>query len=484
MISLRPYQQTLADAIRSQYAAGKRAVLAVAPTGSGKTQVFSYVAVGAAGKNKRVLILAHRRELIIQASRKLTLAGVRHGIIAPWAPFSREPVQIASVQTLARRLADPAFIEPDLIVIDESHHIIAAQYQTILQTFLNAKLLGVTATPERLDGRGLGAEAGGPFDCMVVGPTIRELIAGNFLCPSRVFAPAGNGPELSGVRTLAGEYHAGDLARAVNVPSIVGSAVEHYSRLAPGLPAIAFCANVAHATATAEQFRAAGWRAVMACGATPMLERDYAINGLASGQVQVLCAADLVSEGLDIPVLSVVIMLRPTKSLGLYMQQVGRGMRPAPGKDRLIILDHAGNTTRHGMPDAERDWSLAGKKRGKEKPPASRQCLKCYAVFAPTPICPECGDEYAPKPKPRTIEHVAGTLVEVTEAQARAMREADQVERQRYNYFRAEKLSVLLAGAKTEGELHEIAKARGFKRGWVFHIMTQRRVARGNRVLA
>ena len=465
MIALRPYQQALADAIRGEYAAGRKAVLAVAPTGAGKTVLFSYVAFNAAQRGKRVLILAHRRELIRQASSKLNDAGVPHGIIAPGYTPSRDLVQVASVQTMARRLADPRYAEPDLIVYDESHHAVAGQWAVVGAAYPEARILGVTASPERLDGRGLGIEAGGPFDAMVMGPTVGELMAGGFLTPARVFAPAGGGPDLSGIRTKGGDFDGAELASAMDKPALVGSCVEHYARLTPGLPAIAFCVSVAHAEHTAEQFRSAGWRAVAASGATPMAERDAAIGGLATGAVQVLCAADLVSEGLDIPAVSVVILQRPTKSLGLYLQQVGRGLRPAPGKTHLMILDHAANCLRHGMPDAPREWTLAGRPKGKKKeaPPASRQCPTCFAVTAPVPVCPECGHQFVTAA--REIEHVDGTLSEIDADRLTALRQT--------------KLHVLLKDARTEEDLREIAKAKQYKRGWVEHVLASRRQHQG-----
>ncbi len=465
MIALRPYQQDLADAIRAKYAARHVAVLAVSPTGSGKTVLFSYIAHNAAARGKRVLILAHRRELISQASRKLYDACVEHGIISPGHTPTRDLVQVASVQTLGRRLGDPRYQAPDLIVIDESHHAVAGQWATVVGAYPDARILGVTASPERLDGRGLGREAGGPFDAMVMGPSIAQLIAGGFLVPSRVFAPADGGPDLSGVRTKGGDFDGASLAAAMDKPGLTGDAAEHYARLTPGLPAVAFCTNVAHAEHTAEQFRAAGWRAVAASGKTPTAERDAIIAGLATGAVQVLCAADLVSEGLDIPAISVVIMLRPTQSLGLYIQQIGRGQRPADGKTHLTVLDHAGNVLRHGMPEADREWTLEGrKKRQKPAEAAVRQCPSCYAVHNIGPKCPECGHSYAAAAaEPKKIEVRDGDLQEVDQA--------------RLDHLKKAKLHDLLKDARSEAELREIAKARGYRANWVAHVLAGKKQA-------
>jgi superfamily II DNA or RNA helicase len=462
-VALRDYQARAVEAVRDAYRSSARAPLLVLPTGGGKTIVFSHVAAAAAERGKRVLILAHRRELVRQASAKLADAGVQHGIIAPGHTPTRDACQVASVQTLGRRISDPRYPAPDLIVIDEAHHAVAGQWATVCAAYPNARLLGVTATPQRMDGLGLGVEAGGPFDAMVVGPTVAELIGGGFLTPAKVFAPA-EAPDLSGVRTRGGDYEAGALADAMATPKIVGNAVEHYGRHAAGLPAIVFSPSVAHAEATAQAFRDAGWRAVAASGATEAAARDSAIGGLATGAVQVLCSCDLISEGLDVPAVGAVILLRPTKSLGLYLQQVGRGLRPAPGKTHLVVLDHAANTLTHGMPDADRQWSLAGKKkRDREKVDPARQCPECFSVHAPAPTCPECGHEY--QIQAREIEAVDGALSEVDGERLAALRAAP--------------LKALLAKAQSRAELAEIAKARGYKNGWVWHQMQERQQRAG-----
>jgi superfamily II DNA or RNA helicase len=460
-VALRDYQARAVEAVRDAYRAGARAPLLVLPTGGGKTVVFSHIGAAAAARGKRVLVLAHRKELIRQASAKLCDVGVQHGIIAPGFTPTRDMMQVASVQTLAGRLGDPRYLPPNLIVVDEGHHAVAGQWGKVLAAYPDARLLVVTATPERLDGRGLGVQAGGPCDALICGPSVAELTAGGFLVPARVFAPAEGGPDLSGVATKGGDYAAGALAAAMDKPGLTGDAAAHYARLAPGLPAVAFCASVKNAEHTAEQFRAAGWRAVAASGQTPGPERDAAIAGLATGAVQVLCAAELISEGLDIPGTSVVILLRPTKSLGLYLQQVGRGLRPATGKTHLLILDHAGNCLRHGMPEADQDWSLDGRKKRPKVAVAVRQCPGCFAVHAPAPACPSCGHTYAAAPAAKAeLEIREGNLQEVDGSRFEAIRKA--------------KLHELLKTAKTEDQLREIAKAKGYKRGWIQHILAAR----------
>lgn len=451
--------------LRSEYSAGRRAPLLVAPTGAGKTIILSAVAYGSQARGKRTLIVAHRRELIRQASAKLTETGVPHGIIAPGFTPSREMTQVGSIQTVGKRLDKmPPF---DLIVVDEAHHSIAGQYKQLIDSQPQAKLLGVTATPERLDGKGLGVSCGGCFDSLVMGPAIGDLIEQEFLVPSRVFAPA-EAPDLSSIRTKMGDYDTAGLLSAVDTPTLTGDALAHYTRHASGLPAIAFCITVQHARNVAAMFREAGWRAVCAHGGMPPAARDAAIRGLATGAVQVLTTCDLISEGLDVPSVGAVILLRPTKSLGLYTQQVGRGLRPAAGKKHLIVLDHAGNTLLHGLPDTPRQWSLDG--RAKKQPPASvRQCTKCFAMYPPQPVCPECGhcEVSASDDGPgaaRELQQIDGDLAEV--------------DQDRISYVRAAPLRDLLHRAKTEADLREIARIRGYKPGWIFHIMQQRRGAK------
>ena len=461
MIKLRDYQARATDEIRDAYRAGKRAPLLVSPTGSGKTVVFGYVAENAAAKSKRALILAHRRELIRQASRKLSEAGVAHGIIAPGFTPNRELVQVASVQTLARRLDElPLF---DLIIIDEAHHAVAGQWDRVIQAQPKARLLGVTATPERLDGRGLGVVAGGCFDHLVLGPAVADLIDDGYLTSARVYAPA-NAPDLSGVRTKGGDFAADQLEERMNVATITGDVLAHWNKLAPGLPTIAFCISVRHAEDVAATFRAAGIRAVCGHGGLPSAERDAAIAGLGTGAVQVLATCDLVSEGLDVPSVGAVILLRPTKSVGLFLQQVGRGLRPAAGKQHLVVLDHAGNTAIHGLPDDPREWSLDGRKKA-VAPPKVTQCPSCFALQRPARTCVACGFLIIQKTdKPgegRQLEQVDGELVEVDRARIAALR--------------ATKLADLLTGHETKAQLQEIARAKGYHPYWVIRQLQERR---------
>ena len=423
------------------------------PTGAGKTVVFTEIARSATARGKSVFILVHRRELVTQASDKLSKAGVNHGIIAAGFKTSKHRVQVASVQTLAKRLLTvPA--EPDLIIIDEAHHAVAGSWDKILAKFSSARVVGVTATPSRLDGRGLGSH----FSTLVSGPSVEQLTKLGFLSPHKVFAPPVIA-DLSNVKTRAGDYANDQLSEAMDRPTITGDAIGHYKRLADGLPAIAFCCSVAHATSVRESFNAAGYRAKLVTGKMKMEERDEAISGLADGRTQVLCSVDVVSEGTDVPAVSAAILLRPTQSEALYLQQVGRILRPQPGKI-AIVLDHVGNTVKHGFVDDIRKWSLEAKPKRKsyEVSLSVRQCPKCFAAFKPQPACPCCGFEFPVKPKRQLTER---------EGELREMRRLDAIERREKRKEQGR--------ARTLPELLALAKKKGYKPGWAHKIFYGRK---------
>ena len=451
-MQLRSYQLQAIASVRIAVMRANRALL-VMPTGSGKTVVFSEICRLANDKGKKVLILVHRRELVTQASDKLTKAGVEHGIIAAGFDPSDQPVQVASVQTLIRRLNSGTFT-PDLIIIDEAHHAVAGSWDKIISHFDDAKIIGVTATPSRLDGRGLGSH----FSTLVSGPSVEQLTKLGFLSQHRVFAPPVIA-DLSNVKTRAGDYANDQLSAAMDRPTITGDAISHYRRLADGLPAIAFCCSIAHATSVCASFNAAGYRAKLVTGNMPMEERDEAISGLADGRTQVLCSVDVVSEGTDVPAVSAAILLRPTQSEALYLQQVGRILRPQPGKI-AIVLDHVGSTLKHGFIDDVRPWSLDSKpKRQRKDEPAIavRQCPKCFAAFKPQPFCPCCGHEFKTKPKRELTQR---------EGELREMRRQDAIERREKRQE--------IGRARTLPELLALAKKKGYKPGWAYKIFYAR----------
>jgi DNA repair protein RadD len=459
-IQMRPYQNTLIERARANFMAGRRSQLLVLPTGGGKTVCFSYMAGRAVEKGLRVWILAHRVELLDQISRTLREFAVPHGVIAPgYIGDRRKPVQVASVFTLARRI--DRYEKPDLIIVDEAHHAISAStWGRVITAFPDAKLLGVTATPIRLSGEGLGDL----FETMVQGPTMRELIELGALSPYRLFAPAG--VDLSGVHTRMGDFVRGEIEAAMDKPSITGDAVVHYRKLAPGRRAVAFCVSVEHAVHVAEQFRGAGISAQAIDGGMDRALRASVLAEFSAGRIQVIASCDLISEGFDVPAIEAAILLRPTQSLGLYLQQVGRALRTFPGKTEAVILDHAGNVKRHGLPDEERVWSLDGsaKKKGAQKSEVPvKTCGSCFAtVHAAATHC-ACG--FAFPVQKREVEQVEGELQEIDLATAVRMRRQEQ------------------GKAQTEADLVEIGRKRGMRRPelWARHVMRARMAKQGAR---
>ncbi|MFZ9559255.1 MAG: DEAD/DEAH box helicase [Vulcanococcus sp.] len=451
-VQLRDYQQSAVDLLRGAFAQGRRAPLLVLPTGGGKTVCFCYVAEQASAKGRRALVLVHRQELLRQCSAALDRLGVQHGLIAAGCRFAPYSVQVASVQTLVRRM-DRLPWQPDLIIVDEAHHAVAGSWRKVLDRYSSSRVLGVTATPVRLDGKGLTDV----FDSMVIGPTIADLTAMGFLSPTRIYAPPTK-LNLKGIRTRGGDYDAKQVAEAMDAPSITGDAVEHYRRICPGVPAIAFCATVDHAKHVAEQFRAAGFRAESLDGSMDSSTRARLIDDLGCGRLNVLTSCEIVSEGTDIPVVTAAILLRPTKSEGLYLQQVGRVLRPAEGKSHAIILDHVGNVLTHGLPEEDREWSLDGtKKREGKKAPSVRQCPKCFAAHLPAPNCPACGHQYVGER--REIQEVAGELIELDRTMVTRQRRREQ------------------GSAQTLEQLIQLGRQRGYKNplGWAQHVYSARR---------
>lgn len=464
MLTLRPYQSKGVQDIRSSYLQGRKAPLLVLPTGGGKTVVFSHIAGSVASKGKRVMVLVHRVELLRQTSSALNKNGVDHGLINPqYTPDYRKPVQVASVQTLVKRLHFFHQYPPDLIVVDEAHHATAGTWKKIIAEFPTARILGVTATPCRGDGTGLGVDHGGVFDDLIIGPQIQDLIDQGYLVKPVVYAPM-NRLDLSGVKVVRGDYDTKALAEKVDKPKITGDVVAHYSKLCPGTPAVVFCVSILHAQHVAAEFRAAGYRAYAADGTMDDDTRKRILNGLGNGSVQVVTSCDLISEGTDIPAIGCAILLRPTQSTGLYIQQVGRALRTCEGKEHAIILDHVGNVLTHGMPDEPREWTLdgdvkrKGKKKGDEAPPVRvRQCPQCYSVHEPAATCPNCGHVY--EVDANKLEHEDGELQQITPEQALMLKRQKARE---------------VATARTYEELEAIGRKRGYKPGWARHMWAAR----------
>ena len=453
-MKLRPYQNEIISDTRLSMRQGCKKNLIVSPTGSGKTALTAEMLKTASRKGKRCWFIVHRRELIKQSVKAFDLVGIRHGIISASFPVEHQaPVQICSIQTLARRYKN--IPPPDMIVWDEAHHCGAKTYSDIHAHFSNKFHIGLTATPERLDGKGLNKY----FSHMIQGPSTEELIELGWLSPYKMFAP--NQLDTSKLHTRMGDYIKSEMNELVDKPVITGSAIGEYNKLAPGARAVVFCIGVKHSQHVVSEFNRRGIKAAHVDGETPRSERDRAIEQFAAGKIKVLCNVDLFGEGFDLPAIEVAILLRPTQSLALYLQQVGRSLRLYEGKKQAIILDHVGNCMRHGLPDDVREWSLEGKEgrlRGsKNGEPSIRNCPQCFAVqVSSKPVCNYCGHVF--ESQARSIEEVEGELQEVDPAVVRRQR----MEEQSY--------------AHTMAQLTALGIKRGYKRPhmWAKHVMQAR----------
>lgn len=455
-MSLRQYQIDLIEAIRAELPHHRR-VLAVLPTGAGKTHTFCTIAQRTSDKNNNVLILVHRSELLEQTSRRLTVMGVEHGIIAPKHPVTHAQVQVASIYAAARRLRQFPW-SPNLIIVDEAHHCTARSWQQVMAGYENAFIIGWTATPARLDGKGLSTA----FDALIEGPGIRRLIDAQYLSEYRLFAPPSQ-IDRSALKRRGGDFRTEEIEPVVTRPDVLFAAVANYQRCAEGRKAIAFCSSIRHAEQVRESFLKAGIPAASIDGTLTSNLRDDRIAKFKAGDIQVLVSVDLISEGFDVPGCDCVILLRPTASLAVYLQQVGRALRPS--ERPAVILDCCGNSIEHGLPCQPRTWSLDGKIKSREMDQQAvpiRVCEQCFAVYRPAPACPHCGHANVSKKElPREQE---AALEEVD------LRKAAAAEREEKKQKRRE-----VGQARTLEELLKIATDRGYAPGWAYAVMKSRK---------
>jgi superfamily II DNA or RNA helicase len=513
-ITLRPYQQTLKSEARSAMARARR-ICVVLPTGGGKSAVLSSIAADAAAKGKIVWILAHRRKLIQQLSETVARWDIEHGIIQSGKPQTDHKVQVGSVDTVVRRLDQ--YTAPDLIIVDETHHLSSGnKWGKVIEAFPDAYLIGFTATPERLDGKGLGDGKGGYMQALVLGPNAKWLTDNGFLAQSVVYSWPTKINDCLKVR--AGDYAPETSAAILDKPAIMGDVVAAYRKHLDGKTAIANCCTVAHAENVAASFNEAGIAAAAITGKTDKVVQDLLFAELTSGALKVLCQCELISEGVDVPSVSGGLMLRPTQSIALWLQQCGRVLRPKPDGGKAVILDFVGNAIRLGLPTDHRQWSLEGKAKRAKDAPGVRMCKVCYAANAITAkACAECGIEFEVKSVDE-IETVAGELAALA---PKGMRPGDPVFTDGENgvYYvasnpedgqvllcrsrvgaiqihkgtmRREQLdaSVVVnldslrphigapkrasSGAGTLEQLQQVEKQRGYKPGWANHVYRSR----------
>lgn len=441
-MELRPYQVQAKTAIYSAWSSGAKNVLIQLHTGAGKTVLFSNIIAENPGMS---IAIAHRVELVSQISLTLARYGVRHNIIAQKAAI-RNIVAIhmqelnqsffnvhascivAAVDTLVRMdAANNSWMKKvTLVVQDEGHHPLKHnKWGKAAELFPNARGLYPTATPIRADGCGLGRQADGIMDALVVGPPMQILIEQGFLTKYVIFAPPST-LDLSEVTISAsGDYSPPKLRTAVHKSSITGDVVKHYLKIARGKLGVTFAVDIEAATEIAQQFREAGVPAEIISSKTPDLLRASIMRRFRNREILQLVNVDLLGEGVDVPAIEVVSMARPTQSFALYSQQLGRALRPMKNKPHAIIIDHAGNVARHGLPDEIRNWTLSKRDRRNksvDKTIPLKTCLKCFLVYQRfARQCPHCG--YYTPPAERSAPHyVDGDLIELSPEVLAALR--------------------------------------------------------------
>ena len=436
MNQLRPYQNDVVEQLRTAWREGYKAPCIVLPCGGGKSCILADMARRTTYNGKRVLFLVHRRELVEQII----------GTFCRWGVDMRY-CDVMMVQTATRRRKK--LPHPDLIMTDENHHSLAVSYRNIYEQFPDVLRVGVTATPVRLNGDGLGDVN----DKLIIGVSAKWLIDHQCLAPYDYYAP--NVADLTGLHTKMGEYVTADIEKAMIKKAVFGDVISYYRKLADGKKAICYCASIKHSEAMAKTFCENGIPAAHIDGETPAVQRAQMIADFRSGKIRILCNVDLISEGFDVPDCECAILLRPTQSLTLYIQQSMRCMRYRTGK-RAVIIDHVGNYARFGLPDDDREWSLEKKERKKRTEAEeirTKMCPECFLAFEPpnkvgVPIvCPHCGYAF-PKQERKELEQEQADL--------------QKIEGFRLNYDSPE-------NCRTYLELLNYARRKGYKPGWAYY---------------
>lgn len=424
MIELYPFQEVAIEECRQAIRAGHRSILLVAPTGAGKTVIGGDIIRSADEQERQCMFVAHRRELIRQTAAKLFEFGVAHGVImAGERQDNWRGVQIASVDTLRARYMNKKrkhllpLPKLAILMVDEAHRSLSPTYERLIRHYQQEGtiVIGLTATPIRGDGKGLGHL----YDAMVLTPDMSELIELGFLVPPRYYAPTI--PDLTGVKIARGDYIEGQLQEVMDQREAVGDIVSNWKRICPERKTIVFAAGVKHSIHIAEQFRRAGIAAEHVDGTTATKDRDAMLARLRSGETQVISNCMVLTEGFDCPSLSAAVLARPTKNLGLYIQMAGRVLRTDEDshKEDAIIIDHSGNLYEHGFLEDDHGWQLTEgracteaeerQKQLDEKKPIT--CSQCAHVYTGQLVCPRCG--HIPTMHGTDPEHRAADLLEI-----------------------------------------------------------------------
>lgn len=458
MITLRDYQQTSVEQTRGALR-HYRSVLLQSPTGSGKTAMASYMLNNVQARQKRGFFICHRRELIDQTAKTFDKIGIDYGYIAAGMRYDHyKSIYICSIDTLKNRLGKVQ--APDFCVWDEAHHVGAAGWSRVKSAYSSSFHVGLSATPQRLDGKGLDEQ----FDYLVPGPSVEWLIEQGYLAKYKLFSVPG--ADMTGVHTKMGDFVKSESAAVMDKPSITGDIIKHWRKLAADKLTIGFAVSVAHSQHIVAQFNAAGIPAAHLDGTTEKAERARVLKDFALGKIRVVFNVGLFAEGFDIAANSgidvtvgCVIDAAPTQALGAWLQRCGRALRKQDG--HAVILDHSGNALRHGMPCMDREWTLEGRKKGQrrsdnEETLPIRQCPECFCIHEPEPNCPACGYEYPVQA--RKVEEVDG---ELTELDPEAMKRQARKEQ---------------GSAQTYEDLVELGRKRNMKNpeGWARHVFNAR----------
>lgn len=444
---LRDYQQEIFDKATEAFRNGAKGICCVLPCRSGKSYIMARMIKGAKGN---VLVLAHRHSLIDQHKELLNELGIL-----------TDKVRVESVFTEASRLGQYAPDDIDLIIIDEAHLSEAASYRKVCEYYKCKKVL-FTATPSRLDGKPLTLA-----DTLITGITAKELIERGAISDYDYYAPD-LGIDTERIDMVAGEYNNGQLSDLMCQSAIYGDVLKYYRMLGENRQAIAYCTSVKHSIQTADMFNANGISAISIDGGMSLKERNKRMDMFRKGEVQILCNCNLISEGVTLPNASVALLLRPTCSLPLFIQQSCRVLTPVEGK-KAVIIDYVNNVQRHGMPTETHIWSLSHsvtkrKEFNSDGSLSIRQCANCFRCFKTAPICPYCGEEY--KVKGRELKSIKDVELKRIEAVQKEEEEQQRKEARREQ-----------GRCKSYQELLELAKKRGYKNpsGWAYFIMKGRR---------
>lgn len=418
-MDLHGYQQEAIDGLRKSIASGNKNVILHAPCGGGKTVMASELISLASKKGNESLFLANRRELIFQAKKTMNEFGIDAGVImAGVKPELHKDVQIASMQTYIRRMqlddhiCNPWFHNAKLIIVDECHGSISPSYQEILKSYEGKAItVGLSATPCRADGRGLGEY----YNDIISTADIGTLIGQKYLVPVKYFAPSM--PDLKKIGTVRGDFDLKEHAKRQDTRKLVGDIVENWVEICPNRQTIVFAINVKHSIHVVEAFRKVGVRAEHIDARTPTDERTEILDRLKSGETQVVSNVGILTEGFDFPGASCIILARATKSLGLYLQMAGRGLRIFDGKKDCILIDHGGSVYNHGRVEWSREWTLDGEEKAwsevdvTKKEKEMLQCRSCDLVYQGQSECPDCGT--SPKKFGKAVEILEARLKEL-----------------------------------------------------------------------